>query len=67
MDGAGEAGRDEKIAGIVEQLRADMQQRPLEDSQRVLRGRLDDAGLQLSDAEIDRIAADVQSGPSVVD
>lgn len=67
MDGSMEAGRREKIAGIVEQLRADMQLRPREDSERLLRQRLDDAGIQLSDKEISRIAGDVQSGPSVVD
>jgi hypothetical protein len=67
MDGSLEAGRGEKIAGIVEQMRADMQLRPREDSERLLRQRLDDAGIQLSDEEISRIAADVQSGPSVVD
>lgn len=67
MDGSMEAGRDEKVAGIVEQLRADMQLLPLEDSERALRQRLDDAGIPLSDEEISRIARDVQSGPSVVD
>lgn len=67
MDGSMEAGRGEKIAGIVEQLRADMQLRPREDSERLLRQRLDDADIRLSDEEISRIAGDVQSGPSVVD
>ena len=67
MDGSTEAGRGEKIAGIVEQMRADMQLLPLEDSERALRQRLDDAGIQLSDEEISRIAREVQAGPSVVD
>jgi hypothetical protein len=67
MDGSREAGRGEKIAGIVEQMRADMQLLPLEDSERALRQRLDEAGIQLTDEEISRIARDVQSGPSVVD
>lgn len=67
MDGSTGAGRGEKVAGIVEQLRADMQLLPLEDSERALRQRLDDAGIPLSDEEISRIARDVQSGPSVVD
>jgi len=67
MDGSTEAGRGEKVAGIVEQLRADMQLLPLEDSERALRQRLDEAGIALSDEEISRIARDVQSGPSVVD
>lgn len=67
MDGGMEAGRGAKVAGIVEQVRADMQLRPREDSERLLRQRLDDAGLRLSDEEISRIAGNVQSGPSVVD
>ncbi|MFF2052826.1 hypothetical protein ACFVU2_14585 [Leifsonia sp. NPDC058194] len=67
MDGSNEAGTAEKVAGIVEQIRADMQLRPREDSEKVLRQRLEDAGLHLDDAEISRIAAEVQSGPSVVD
>ncbi len=67
MDGSTEAGTDVKVAGIVEQMRADMQLRPREDSEKLLRQRLADAGIQLDDAEISRIAQDVQSGPSVVD
>lgn len=67
MDGSTEAGDDVKVAGIVEQLRADMQLRPQEDSERLLRERLDDAGIVLDDAEISRIARDVQNGPSAVD
>ena len=67
MDGSNEAGVDAKVTGIVDQVRADMQLRPREDSEKLLRERLTDAGIQLDDAEISRIAADVQSGPSVVD
>lgn len=67
MNGSDDAGTGAKVAGIVEQMRADMQRLPREDSEKVLRQRLDDAGIQLDDAEISRIAADVQSGPSVVD
>lgn len=67
MDGSTEAGTDVKVAGIVEQMRADMQLRPREDSEKLLRQRLADAGIQLDDAEISRIAQDVKSGPSVVD
>jgi hypothetical protein len=66
MDGSTEAGHDEKVAGIVEQVRADMQLRPMEDSQRLLRERLANAGLELGDEEITRIAQDVQNGPSAV-
>ncbi|UAJ80514.1 hypothetical protein IT072_05670 [Leifsonia sp. ZF2019] len=67
MDGSNEAGADAKVAGIIDQVRADMQLRPREDSEKLLRQRLSDAGIQLDDAEISRIAGEVQSGPSVVD
>lgn len=67
MDGGVQADRDARIAGIVEQMRADMQLLPLEDSERVLRQRLGDSGIDASDEEISRIARDVQGGPSVVD
>jgi hypothetical protein len=67
MNGSTEAGRDEKVRGLVEQLTADMQLRPQEDSERLLRQRLDDADIELDDAEIHRIAKSVQLGPSQVD
>jgi len=59
MDGSMEAGRDEKIAGIVEQVRADLRLRPSEDGHPLLRQRLTDAGLELDDAEIARIVRDL--------
>ncbi|AGW40659.1 hypothetical protein O159_04630 [Leifsonia xyli subsp. cynodontis DSM 46306] len=67
MDGSTEAADSAKMAGIVEQVRADMQLLPLEGSEKLLRERFDQAGLAVDDAEISRIARDVQSGPSVVD
>lgn len=67
MDGSTEATGEAKVAGLVEQVRADMQLLPLEDSERLLRERFDQAGLVVDDAEISRIARDVQNGPSVVD
>ncbi|WP_431279697.1 hypothetical protein [Leifsonia poae] len=67
MDGSTEAGEDARVQGIVDQLTADMQLRPQEDSEKLLRQRLQDAGIQLGDDEIHRIAASVQQGPSQVD
>lgn len=67
MNGSTEAGQDARVAGIVEQVRADMQLRGSEDSERMLKQRLDDSGIQLSQEEISRIVRDIQSGPSVVD
>lgn len=67
MDGSTDASSEAKLAGLVEQVRADMQLLPLEDSERLLRERLDEVGLVVDDAEISRIAHDVQNGPSAVD
>lgn len=67
MSGSDEAGRDEKVRGIVEQLTADMQLRPQEDSEKLLKQRLDDAGIASDDAEVSRLARDVQQRPSQVD
>jgi hypothetical protein len=67
MHGSADASDDAKVAGIVEQVRADMQLRGQEDSERLLKQRLDEAGLQLPQEEISRLVADIQSGPSVVD
>lgn len=67
MHGSADASDEAKVAGIVEQVRADMQLRGQEDSERLLKQRLDEAGLQLPQEEISRLVADIQSGPSVVD
>lgn len=68
MNGSTEASDDQKVRGIVEQLTADLQLLPHEDSERLLRQRLQDAGITLDDAEISRIAREVQQRrPSQVD
>lgn len=67
MNGSTEAGQDEKVNGLVDQLRADLQLRPQEDAERLLRQRLDDADISLDDAEISRIVKNVHQGPSEVD
>jgi hypothetical protein len=67
MDGSTEAEDDQKVRGIVDQLAADLQLRPQEDSERLLRQRLDDAGIVLDDAEISRIVTSIHQGPSQVD
>ena len=67
MDGSTGAGDPEKVAGIVEQVRADLQLRPLEDAEKLLRERFQDAGIAVDNAEISRLTQEVQSGPSVVD
>lgn len=67
MHGSTEATDESKVAGIVEQVRADVQLRRQEDAEQLLRQRFDDAGLQVSDEDISRHVQDIQSGPSVVD
>ena len=67
MDGSLDASRDEKVAGIVEQIRAEMQLRPHEDGELLLRQRLEETGIELDDAEISRRAVEVRNGPSAVD
>ena len=67
MNGSTEASTDEKVRGLVDQMSADLQRLPHEDSERLLRQRLQDAGITLDDAEISRIAKEVQQRPSQVD
>ncbi|MET3566316.1 MULTISPECIES: hypothetical protein [Microbacteriaceae] len=67
MQGSTDATDESKVAGIVEQVRADMQLRGSEDSERLLKQRLDEAGIQLPQEEVSRLVHEVQNGPSVVD
>jgi len=67
MQGSTDATDENKVAGIVEQVRADMQLRGSEDSERLLKQRLDEAGIQLPQEEVSRLVHEVQNGPSVVD
>ncbi|WP_431220402.1 hypothetical protein [Leifsonia xyli] len=67
MHGSTEASDESKVAGIVEQVRADIQLRRQEDAEQLLRQRFGEAGLQVSDAEISRHVENIQNGPSVVD
>jgi len=67
MHGSTEAGHDEKVAGVVEQVRADSQQRDSEETERLLRQRFDETGLEVSEEDIARHLEDIRNGPSVVD
>lgn len=67
MQGSTDATDESKVAGIVEQVRADMQLRGSEDSERLLKQRLEEAGIQLPQEEVSRLVHEVQNGPSVVD
>ncbi|WP_089913403.1 hypothetical protein [Leifsonia sp. 21MFCrub1.1] len=67
MHGSTDASDDAKVAGIVEQVRADMQLRSQEDSEKMLKQRLDETGIQLPPEEVSRLVQQIQNGPSVVD
>jgi hypothetical protein len=67
MHGSTDASDDAKVAGIVEQVRADMQLRSQEDSEKMLKQRLDESGIQLPPEEVSRLVQEIQNGPSVVD
>lgn len=67
MDGSTEAGRDKKVAGIVEQVRADAALRDSEDVERLLRQRFDETGVEVSDEEFAGYVEDIRNGPSAID
>ena len=52
---------DDKLNGIVEQVRADIAMGHVsEDVSSVLRQRVDDAGLDVSDEDLESIASDIE-------
>ncbi|WP_419818793.1 hypothetical protein [Glaciibacter flavus] len=53
QDGATEATRDDKLAGLVEQVRADAHDLPREEVRSNLLQRLGDAQITVSDDELD--------------
>lgn len=67
MHGSTEATDDAKIAGIVEQVRSDMQGGRAHDTELLLRQRFGETGLQVSEEEIARLVADIRDDPSVAD
>lgn len=56
-DGANDASRSEQIRGILVQVREDMKMGHAHDEESLLRQRLADAGISVSDDEIERYAA----------
>lgn len=56
-DGATEASRSEQIRGILVQVREDVKMGHAHDEEALLRQRLADAGISISDDEIERYAA----------
>ncbi len=59
MDGSTEATHEDRLAGVVQQVRADLQLRPEEDREELLRQRLTDVGIELDDAEFARIVGEL--------
>lgn len=51
QDGSTDALDDEKLAGIIEQVRSDVSLGNVDDVTNVLRQRLDDAAIDLSEAD----------------
>lgn len=58
-DGSRDAGQGERIDGIVEQVRQDRALGNSGDDQAMLRQRLGDAGIRVSEAELKDLAARV--------
>jgi hypothetical protein len=54
-DGHDDAGTGEKIEGLLEQTRQDITQGHIDDPAEVLRQRLNDGGLTVSDEEFDAL------------
>lgn len=63
MDGSTDAAEDAKVAGIVEQVRADLQFGDSADTERELTQRLEDANIELSPDEIARLVAQIENDP----
>lgn len=61
MDGSTEASDEAKVAGIVEQVRVDMQTPRSESTEMMLRERFDASGLHVPDEEVARLVADIDS------
>jgi hypothetical protein len=66
MHGSTEATDESKVAGIVEQVRSDVQLRPSEDTELLLTQRLDETGIRLPPEEIARLVDEIRNGPSAV-
>jgi hypothetical protein len=56
MAGSTDANVTEKVEGLIAQVKADAPGVPEAELETLLRQRLDDAGLELDDAEITRLA-----------
>jgi len=64
MHGSTEASDESKVAGIVEQVRVDMQTPRSETTEMMLRERFDASGLQVSDEELARHVGDIDGRPA---
>lgn len=55
QDGSGDAGPDEKIAGMAEQMRGDAEAGNVDDPRAVARQRLEEANLPTDDATVEAV------------
>ena len=62
QEGSNDATRDQKIAGLVRQVAADLALRPQEDLLTQLRVRLSDAGITVDEDELIAIAGTIALG-----
>jgi hypothetical protein len=63
MDGSSDAAEDAKVAGIVEQVRADLKFGDSADTEPLLTQRLEEAGIELPPDEISRLVAEIENDP----
>ncbi|KQQ93255.1 MULTISPECIES: hypothetical protein [Microbacteriaceae] len=61
QDGSDEAGQDEKLRGLVAQIRHDFHSGVSPDPEEDLRRRLGDSGIELSDDEFATVLADIRA------
>ncbi len=57
--GHDDATADDKLSGVIEQMRGDIEQGNVDDVREALRQRLADTGIRVDDDEIDKIVADL--------
>lgn len=61
-DGSGEASDDQRLEGIIQQVRADVALGNVDDARGMVRQRLEEAGMPASDSDIDAVMSAVDGG-----
>ena len=63
MDGSSDAAEEAKVAGIVEQVRADLKFGDSAGTEPLLTQRLEEAGIELPPDEISRLVLEIENDP----